>query len=143
MNYKQLWILQNFNMKMIFWTLRNLFDKPSCIFPRKGSKPFTQSARTIKTHWIFQKKTQFSQDTLRTHKMKFWQPRWVCFAIMDKTYTQNPWKKKTNFQRTSFPQTVTVDNTSTLLTGLPRSYRKIYFAVGRRKLNTLDFFMFF
>ena len=51
-------------------------------------------------------------------------------------------EKKTNLQRTSFPHNVTVDNTSTLLTSLPKSFRELFFAVSTRKLNVCTFLSF-
>ena len=81
----------------------------------------------------------FSQKNLRTRRMLFWQPRSFCFAKMHKTYTQTAKKKKTNHQKTSFPQNVTVDKTSIILKSLPRSFWKLFFSVSTRKLKICTF----
>ena len=56
-----------------------------------------------------------------TQKKKFWQHRWVSFAIRHKFLIKNP-RRKTELQKTIFPQNVAVVHTSTLL----RSLLKIF-----------------
>ena len=65
----------------------------------------------------------------------FWQKAKRFFQIPRK-------KKKTNLQRFNFPQTITLDSTSKLLTILPKSIRKLFFAVNTRKPHICAFSSF-
>ena len=44
-------------------------------------------------------------------------------------------RKKTNLQKTNFPQNVTVDKKNNLLTSLPKIFGRLFFAVSARKLT--------
>ena len=76
-----------------------------------------------------------------TQKKKFWQLRSVSFVKRNQIFIQNP-RRKTKLQKTSFPHNFTVVHTSKLLTSLPKSFRKLFFAVSTRHKNICGYFKF-
>ena len=79
----------------------------------------------------------------RTRKINFWHFRKNSFAIRHKKNYSISQEKKKKFQRTSFPQNVTVDKTKTVLTRRPKGFDRLFFCCKYAKTKHLCLFKFF